>query len=126
MERSIEFLLQSQANQDARIEKLSQQVAQMGRQVEETGRQVAEVGQKVAELTRYVTEIGQQVTQTSRSLEDLAETQNEFMAHITRFIEAQVSINERLLDRQARTDERLNALIGIVERHINEEHGGKA
>ena len=101
MERAFEFLLQSQANLEA--------------QVAVSGRQVAEVG-------RQVTELGRQVTETGQQLATYAETQSVFIQTVTRALEAQDQINASLRAADARTDERLNKLIGLFEQHIITGH----
>jgi methyl-accepting chemotaxis protein len=72
MERALEFLLQSQANYDARLE-------QTNARLEQTNQQIAE---------------------TSRQLQSYAETQTEFIQIVTtsisRLAEAQTRSDERL------------------------------
>ena len=70
-----------------------------------------------ATLEQRITETNAQVAETSRQLALYAETQSEFIEIATRSIEA-------LTAAQQRTDERLNALISIVERHTADGHGG--
>jgi len=87
MERAIEFLLQGQANQQAKLDELTQQVLETGRQ-----------------LSAY------------------AETQSVFIHTVTRSLEAQDGINASLRAADARTDERMNKLIGLFEQHIIAGH----
>lgn len=94
MERAIEFVLKSQAKAEALI-------AETNRQLAETDRQLAE---------------------TDRRLADYADTQSVFIQTVTRVFEAQDQINASLRAADARTDERLNKLIGLFEQHIVAGH----
>lgn len=87
MERAIEFLLQGQANHEARLGELTERVGSLAEQVAETGRQ----------LSTY------------------AETQSEFMQTMTRSVTG-------LAEAQARTDAKLDKLIGLFEQHIVAGH----
>jgi len=126
MERSIEFLLNSQASLETKIEQTNEQVKQTSRQIEQTNRQME---------------------QTNKRLDMYAETQNEFMQIVLRHIEAQGEINaslrktsndltvaqqrtEERMDSlalaQRQTEERLKSLIETVDRYIRERRDGKA
>jgi septal ring factor EnvC (AmiA/AmiB activator) len=126
MERSIEFLLNSQASLEAKIEQTNDQVKQTSRQMEQTNRQME---------------------QTNKRLDMYAETQNEFMQIVLRQIEAQGEINaslhktsndltvvqqrtEERMDSlalaQRQTEERLKSLIETVDRYIRGRRDGKA
>jgi septal ring factor EnvC (AmiA/AmiB activator) len=85
------------------IEFLLQHQATLEQRIEQTNEQLAKTDAQVAE--------------TNRQLAAYAETQSEFIAIVARSIQA-------LIESQARTDERLNALIGVVERHVADGHGG--
>ena len=115
MERAIEFLLQSQANAEA-------QIAETGRQLAETDRQLAETGRQLAETDRQLAETNRQVAETQRQLAAYTETQSVFIQTVTRTLEAQDQINASLRAADARTYERLNRLIGLVEQHIIAGH----
>ncbi|MDT4954007.1 MAG: hypothetical protein QOJ02_2145 [Acidobacteriota bacterium] len=133
MERSIEFLLNSQASLEAKIEQTNDQVKQTSRQLEQ---------------------MNSQFVQMSKRLDVYAETQSEFMQIVLRHIEAQGEINaslrsttndlsiaqqnltvaqQRTEERlnslaaaQERTEEGLNSLIKTVDRYISERRDGKA
>jgi ABC-type transporter Mla subunit MlaD len=98
MERALEFLLQSQANYDARLEQTNARLEQTNAQLEQTNEQVAE---------------------TSRQLQAYAETQTEFIQIVTTSI-------SRLAEAQTRSDERLDNLIALVERFVSEGRDGKS
>lgn len=109
MERAIEFLLQSQANHEARLGQLTGQVDQ---------------------LTDGVKQLTQQVEETNKIVRLHAETQTAFIQIVTRHIEAQGEINASL--RAAikhndasinRTDARLDRLEALVERYIEGRNG---
>ena len=60
-------------------------------------------------------ELTAQVTETSKQLQDYARTQGEFIRAATESITG-------LSEAQAKTDERLNKLIGLFEQHITVGH----
>ena len=78
--------------------------------------------QSQANLEAQVTEMGRQVTETGQQLAAYAETQSVFIQTVTRALEAQDQINASLRAADARTDERLNKLIGLFEQHIVAGH----
>jgi chromosome segregation ATPase len=116
MERGIEFLLQSQANHEARL---------------------GELTERVGELTGKVNQLTEQVAETNKIVQLHAETQTQFIQIVTRHIEAQGEINASLrasIDqadiniRQAdarivRTDTRLDRLEAWLERYIEGRNG---
>ena len=90
MDRAIEFLLQGQANREARL----------------------------GELTGKVSQLTDQVAETNRLMQLHAETQTSFIQVVTRHIEAQGEINASLRANINRTDARLDRLEAVVERYI--------
>ncbi len=86
MERAIEFLLQSQANSEARQ-------AATGSQLAETNRQLAETNNQLAETIRHVAENNVQIMHLGKQVEALADSQNDLTLIMTRYVEAQDSIN---------------------------------
>ena len=73
LDRTINFLLESQA-------KLVAQVAETDRQIAETDRQIAETGRQIAETNR-------QLVETNRQLQVYAETQSQFIEVATRTLQ---------------------------------------
>ena len=63
-----------------------------------------------------------QIAETNQQLAVYAETQSVFIQTVTRALEAQDQINASLRSADARTDERLNKLIGLFEQHITVGH----
>lgn len=144
MERAIDFLLQGQANHEARLGELTVQVG---------------------ELTYKVNQLTEQVAETNKIVQLHAETQTQFIQIVTRHIEAQGEINASLrvgikqadarikqVDKQikqadaqtkqadvrinqadarinqtdariTRTDERLDRLEALIERYIEGRNG---
>lgn len=101
MERAIEFLLKSQANFEERQVAFEERQVAFEAQQRRTDEQIAETGRQVAHY---------------------AETQSVFIETVTRVLEAQDQINASLRAADARTDERLNKLIGLFEQHIVAGH----
>jgi chromosome segregation ATPase len=116
MERAIEFLLQGQANHEARLGDLTE---------------------RVGELTGTVNQLTEQVTDMNRLMQFHAETQTSFIQIVTQHIEAQgeinaslrVAINQtnvRINQAEARstsTDTRLDRLEVLVERYLEGRNG---
>ncbi len=63
-----------------------------------------------------------QIAETNRIIQLNAETVTTFIQTVTRSLEAQDKINANLRAADARTDERLNKLIGLFEQHIIAGH----
>ncbi|HEX3558266.1 MAG TPA: hypothetical protein VHU19_03630 [Pyrinomonadaceae bacterium] len=101
MERAIDFLLKSQANLEQRIEQVN-----------------SNLGARIEEVTARVED-------AHRLIGELAQTQNEFTQTVTRVFEEQAELNRRQAEFNKRTDERINALVGAVERLISERQNGK-
>jgi hypothetical protein len=95
MERAIDFLLQGQANHEARL----------------------------GELTDNVNQLTEHVAETNRLMQLHAETQTQFIQIVTRQIEAQGEINASLRANINRTDVRLDRLEAVVERYIEGRNG---
>ncbi len=110
MERAIEIILNNQANYEIQFERTN-------RQIEQTNQQLAALAEKQSALATTQSVL-------TRSHATLAETQNEFMQVVTRFIETQSEVNASLRSSQTRTDDRLDSLINIVERFISEGRNG--
>ncbi len=95
LERTIDFLLKSQANLEARIEQVN---VNLGARIADTDRQLAETDKQLAE--------------TNRQLAEVASMQTTFIQVVTRTFEAQDAINKR-------TDDKLNALIDTVNKMLS-------
>jgi chromosome segregation ATPase len=109
MERAIGFLLQGQANHEARL----------------------------GALTDKVNQLAEQVAETNRIVQFHAETQTQFIQIVTHHIEAQGEINASLRitinqadarltradEKISRTDARLDRLGALVERYIEGRNG---
>lgn len=126
MERSIEFLLNSQASLESQMERTNRQVELLGRRVEQVADQVEQVANQVEQVAN-------QVGQMSVRLEVYAATQSQFMEIVLRHIETQSEINASfrraindLNGAQQRTEEKLSSLIETVDRYISEDRNGKA
>ena len=98
MERAIAFVLEQQAQLAATVGRMSEKVDLMAGKVDSLTDKVDRNADGIAALLA-IAEIHE------REIAELRQTQAEA---------------------QARTDERLNALINTVERHISEGHSGKA
>jgi hypothetical protein len=72
-----------------------------------------------ARIEQVNANLGERIEQTSRQLGDFADTQNELIGVVTRAFEEQGEFNRR-------TDARINALVGAVERLLSERRGGES
>ena len=86
MQRSIEFLLKSQANLEIQVEKTNQQLEQTNQQLDQTNQQLGRTDLQVERTSR-------QAEETERRLSMLAETQSEFIQAMLRHVESQAQIN---------------------------------
>jgi uncharacterized protein YoxC len=101
VEKAIQFLLDSQARNDAQIGQLSSRLDQLTGDVSQLRGAVSELGGQVGELTNLVGR--------------LAESTRVFVERVNgRFAKVETTLAEM-------TD-KLNALIGIVERHVTDEN----
>jgi ABC-type transporter Mla subunit MlaD len=107
VEKTIEFVLQQQA--------------QFSIDLNELGKTVAGLANNVASLTQIVTTVvtvQEQMLRSQRALEE----------RMDRLVQSQMATDERLRSTDERlrsTDERLNVLISVVEKLVS-RNGGKA
>jgi DNA anti-recombination protein RmuC len=67
-------------------------------------------------LGARIEEVAAQVRETNVLVGHLADTQNQFIETVTRTFEEQAEFNRS-------TDERINALVGVVEKLISDRNG---
>ena len=118
MERAIEFLLQNQAKFDTLLD-------QIGRQVAETNRQLQLTAETQSEFIQIVTNTIQALKESQDRMDERLTRNDERLSE--RLAQNDERFNERLAqtdERLARTDERLNRLADLVERHIREGRDG--
>lgn len=108
MKKTIDFILEQQAQLTATVDRLSVKV---DRNAETAAALLAIAEIQAAEI--------RDLTESTRTLD---ERQRETDERQRKADERQREADER----GRRTDERLNVLINIVERHISEGHNGKA
>jgi hypothetical protein len=89
---------------------------------EELERAIEFLLQSQAKVEAQLAATDRQLAETNRQLAVYAETQSVFIQTVTRALEAQEQINAALRAADARTDERLNKLIGLFEQHITLGH----
>jgi hypothetical protein len=108
LERAIDFLLKSQANLDARIERTNEQLAQTSEQVVMLGRHVGDFADTQAGIMKMMT----------RTFEAQAEINDSFRVAITELATRQTRTEDsitRLAEAQIDTNHRLDTLIDIVQ-----------
>ncbi len=97
IERQLEFLAASQVQHDARMAEISALLAENSRQIEENSRQIAGNSANIGQLGDLTLRIG-------------------------RIVEEQAIRMDKMVESQARTDQRLNVLINVVERYFSNGH----
>ncbi|HWT00576.1 MAG TPA: hypothetical protein VN256_10035 [Pyrinomonadaceae bacterium] len=133
MERAIEFLLQSQANFDARLEQTNQQVAETSRQLQSYAETQSEFIQIVTRHIEAQAEINASLRESIHELKashsDLAASHGDLAAAHSDLAASQRDLaasQRELTASQLRTDERLDRLAATVERFITEGRNGNS
>jgi chromosome segregation ATPase len=125
---------------NARVETLAKQVETVAEQMGTVVEQMGTVAEQMGIVAEQVGIVAGQVVIVAERMEAVADTQTEFIRTTIGHIEAQGEINgsvrgmlrelkETTLDlkrAQTRTDERLDRLAEIVERHISAGHNGNS
>ena len=104
IERLLDFLATSQAKHDGEIAENSKQIKDNSRQIAENSKQIA---QNTIQITQNAEQIGQIADLTLR---------------IGRIVEQQASRMDALAESQRNTEQRLNALMNVVERYFSNGH----
>ena len=107
MERAIAFVLEQQAQLTATVGRMSAKVDLMAEKVDGLTEKVDRTANSIAALLAIAEIQAAEIRDLTESTRALAERQHESE------------------ERGRRTDERLDALINIVERHISEGRNGK-
>ena len=108
IERLMEFLAANQAQVSASNQINSEQIAEHSKQIAEHSRQIGQVTDLVLRLGRVVEEQGRRMDEQGRRMEEQDRMLDEKFA--------------LLAESQKRTDERLSALINVVERYFSNGH----
>jgi uncharacterized protein YdaT len=115
MQKKMEFILEQQAQFAVNIELLREAQQQ-------TESRVAEIATAQAQAARMQTHVNEVVAVMAEAQERMAEAQERMAETQKRMAETQ----ERTDRKMAETDDRLNALINVVERYISEGRNGKS
>ncbi len=111
IERAIQFLLKNQARMDARFDakfdRADERFAQAERRLDRLERAVAQNNRVVARLTRYGVSLRSDMRRTERNL--------------TRFSKGLADLEAKLAMSSGETNDKLNALIDIVDGHIRDK-----
>jgi len=102
IEGTIQFIINQQAQFAADIARLEENLAKLGESTSKHDARLDQIGETMLQITEVVSATAITQQNTNAILEKLAE----------RMVE--------LSGQQAHTDERLNALIAIVERHLSD------
>ena len=105
-ERLMEFILQSQADSEIRLQKIAEENAQAAARMGSL--ESAFVG-----VFNMITETAKMQAETAKAQKELAEIQAKNEARLTRLEQA-----------HAETGERLNVFINVLERYISERRNG--
>jgi septal ring factor EnvC (AmiA/AmiB activator) len=107
MRRTMQFILEQQAQFVADIQKISEVQAQQQQMQAQQQQQIGRLAEATLAITGIVGRLADAQERTERRVVELAEAQ----AH--------------LAEAQKRTEERLKIFIGVVERYITEHRNGK-
>ena len=137
LERAIEFLLQSQANSEARIGRLEAAQEETNRQIAETSRQLAETNQRLDSFADTQAALMQVATETFAAQNRINASQSRINEDVGRGLdglrrggedlqraqEAAWAAIHRLGDRQDRTEASVDRLAEAVRRHLEGGNG---
>jgi methyl-accepting chemotaxis protein len=107
-ERQQEFLAASQAQHDARMAEISAFLAETSRRLDETSRRLDETARRTEENSANIAQLGDLTLRIGRIVEEQAKQMDKLTDRMGELAES-----------QTRTDERLNALINVVERYFS-------
>ena len=114
MERTIAFILEQQAQTSSTMMQVTSSIAQINSTMAQITATQAETNTTMARLTERLDRLTER---TDRNAEGITA-----LLAIAEMHEREITENRQA---QARTDERLNALINTVERYIGEGRNGK-
>lgn len=100
MERTIDFLLKSQANLEARIEQVNEnlgaRIEETNKQLAQTNEQLARTDEQLARTNEQLARTDEQLARTDRQLGEFADTQADFIRVMTSTWEAQGEFNNSM------------------------------
>ncbi len=108
MERTMSFIVEQQAQTATKLDRLVDTVASLSHKVDRIADKVDRTAGSITNLLAVAEIQASEIKDIGESIRALAERQRESE------------------ERGRRTDERLDALINIVERHVGEGRNGKA
>ena len=115
IERQLEFLAANQAQNSAQIAENSLQIAKNSMQIEAISKQIEENFKQIAQLADLTLRIGRIVEVQAGHIDALEEK-------LTQRMEGLAGHMHELAESQRRSDERLDALIRVVERYFSNGH----
>ena len=123
MERAIEFLLQSQANSEARIARLEAAQEDTSRQIAATGRQLAQTNQLLDAFADTQAELIRVSTETLAAQNRINEDVRIGMGQLRLAQETALAAIHKLSDRQDRTEASVERLAETVRRQLEGGNG---
>ena len=124
MERAIDSLRESMADL---VTYIGQVNWNLGARIEETNRNLgARIEEVNANLGARIEETNRQLAETDKMVRLQGDTLSTFIKVVNSSFSNLAIAQARLAAAQERTDERLNALINVVEKHISEGGHGQA
>jgi septal ring factor EnvC (AmiA/AmiB activator) len=106
IDRLVEFLAANQAQLSASSHAHDAQIAENAKLIAENAKQIAEHSKQIAEHSKQIGQLGDLILRIGRIVEEQGRRIDDGFA--------------RLAESQRRTDERLNALINVVERYFSD------
>ena len=102
-----------------RIERQLEFLAAHQAEFHERDRRLQEEDQRLQEEDRRLQEEGRQLQETGRQLQETVQQHSEQIGQLTTALSKTVQVVDRLAEAQRRTDERLSAIINVVERYLS-------
>jgi methyl-accepting chemotaxis protein len=108
IDRSLEYVAATMARLAARQEEHSRQIEEHSRQIEEQSKEIEKHSEQIRALSAHVEQLTDVTMRVVRIVEEQARRSDDFDHRL-----------KMLLEAGARTDERLNTLITVVERYFS-------
>ncbi len=111
IERAIQFILESQAKNEAQAGRLGAHIGELGTRVEELGARLGELGGRADQLTSDVAQLTGNMGQVTDLVGRMAENTRVFVERV----------NGRFERLETAMTEHLNVFVSVDERHITDD-----
>lgn len=122
MQKMMEFILQQQATFTVNLDRLTEKVEHLSDAQRQTEKSLAELAAAQAELATTQAQMARQQAHMNEVVAAIADAQQRTDDKLAELAAQQAQTDKQL----SGTDERLNILIGVVERYFSNGHNGKS